>query len=286
MKEERKICCAAQGAIEYILLLLLLAAAAFLALRISGLSVEEAYHKAVSGFRSTATPTPGQTSATPTQTATVTPTVSMLETVTVTPTGIVPKPVETEPKPIQTQPPEQKVYVYDDFQDLSQWVSIYGKNDWKIEGGWLVADSRGDQRLMNTAKLPDDYTVTVNQVQLIDGNGFGIMFRLNPNGNSYAGYAFQVDPGYGYKLLFRRFDKNGTELGKPLVTGNAPAAFGWNTPHKISVSVKGDTFKAYIDDSLVLTAKDGTYTSGGAGLRTWDSAKVKFDGFYVTPPMD
>jgi hypothetical protein len=273
----------AQGIVEYLLLLFLIAASTALVLRLKGVTLQQVYQKAVSGFR--ATPTAAETtSATPTETPTSTPTLSTTALATVTPTGI--KPIATEPKPIETAPPDKKVYVSDTFQDLSQWKSIYGKNEWEVKDGWLYADSHGDQRLMNTARLPDDYTVTLEQVQLLDGNGYGIMFRLSPSGSSYSGYSFQVDPGYGHKLIFRRYDKNGYELGKPIAVGDAPAAFGWNSVHKISVSVKGDTFKAYIDDRLVLTAQDSTYLSGGVGLRTWDSARVRFSGFSVTPPME
>lgn len=280
MKEKRL---AAQGVVEYLLLLLLLAASTALALRLSGVSLREAYQKAVGAFQPTATPTE-VSDATPTETPTITPTVSITKAATVTPTGF--KPIATEPKPVETEPPQQKVYVSDDFQNLDQWKSIYGKNEWWVEDGWLYADSHGDQRLMNTASLPDDYAVTLEQVQLLDGQGYGIMFRLNPSGKSYAGYSFQVDTGYGHKLVFRRYDKDGSELGKPIAVGDAPVAFGWNSPHRISVSVRGDTFRAYIDGNLVLTAQDKTYPSGGVGLRTWDSARVRFSGFYVTPPLE
>lgn len=87
-------------------------------------------------------------------------------------------------------------------------------------------------------------------------------------------------------FIFRRYDNNGTELGKPLAVGNAPAGFDWNKTHKICVSVVGNTFQAYVDDALVLSAQDSNYTSGAAGVRTWDSTSVKFTGFSLTPPVD
>ena len=40
----------------------------------------------------------------------------------------------------------------------------------------------------------------------------------------------------------------------------APNFDWWNTNHKIKVEVKGSTFRAYVDDELVLTGTDTTYT--------------------------
>ena len=66
---------------------------------------------------------------------------------------------------------------------------------------------------------------------------------------------------------------------------SAPAGqYNWyNTPRKIQVLVQGNTYKAYIDNVLWLTATDSTYTNGGAGLRTWDSTLACFNNFSVDP---
>ncbi len=180
--------------------------------------------------------------------------------------------------------PQEEVYLFDNFKDLANWKAIYGANKWTVSDGWLEVTNPGEQRLMNTGELPSDYTINFDQIQLLKGNGYGLMFRLSPSGNNYSGYSFQVDPGYGNKFIFRRYDQNGVELSKPLAVGTPPASFDWNAPHKVSVSVVGNTFKAYIDNALVLSATDSNYGSGAAGVRVWDSTLAKFNGFSVTPP--
>ncbi|MCX6053961.1 MAG: DUF1080 domain-containing protein [Chloroflexi bacterium] len=170
----------------------------------------------------------------------------------------------------------------DNFSNLSGWQNIYGHNIWSAAGGVLSAIASGDSRFMASANLPNDYQVNLDSAQLLSGNGYGVMFRLNKSGNNYAGYSFQLDPGYGNKFVFRRFDTNGNELGTPLAVGSPPAGFNFSADHKVSVSVVGNTFKAYVDNVQVLAATDSTYSSGAAGLRVWDSTSTNFSGFNVT----
>ncbi len=179
--------------------------------------------------------------------------------------------------------PGCSAYVQEEFVTTGDWITIYGKTDWSINDGEIEMRG-GDQRIINTAELPDDYRVTVNQAVLEGGPGYGILFRQTPNGTSYSGYSFQVDKGLGNKFAFRRFDRNGVELGAPLAVVNTPGKFDWQGPHKIEVEVRGSTFKAYIDGTLVLTATDSTYPTGKAGLRTWHGTKATFGSFTVSPP--
>ncbi|KAF0112118.1 MAG: hypothetical protein FD147_385 [Chloroflexi bacterium] len=180
---------------------------------------------------------------------------------------------------------QEETYLTDSFMNLNSWKSYFGQNCWKAENGILSTTKKScDSRILNTTDLPDDYQVNMDMAQLVSGDGYGITFRLTKSLGSYAGYSFQVDPGYGNKFIFRRYDEKGVELAKPLAIGNPPAGFDFNAPHKVSVSVKGNTFKAYVDGALVLTATDSTYTSGGVGLRVWDNTQAKFSDFSVTPP--
>jgi Flp pilus assembly pilin Flp len=176
-------------------------------------------------------------------------------------------------------------YLLDTFDNLDNWQAIFGSlGDWDTSSGQLCTDGSGDRRLMSDVSLPDDYRVTMNSVLLNSGPGLALMFRLSPSGSNYSGYSFQVDPGYGNKFIFRRYDINGTELVTPIAAANPPAGFQWNVPHKVEVLVSGDTFTAYIDDSPVLTATDSTYSSGGVGVRAWGGTNACFDDLSVTPP--
>jgi hypothetical protein len=178
---------------------------------------------------------------------------------------------------------QEKVYITDKFLNLNAWKVFQGQKCWKTENGILSTTLKScDSRMLNTGTLPDDYQVTMDMAQLLSGDGYGIMFRLAESKGGYSGYSFQVDAGYGNKFVFRRYDVNGVELGKPLAVGSPPAGFDFNAPHKVSVSVIGSNFTAYVDGVAVLNATDSTYTSGSSGLRVWDSTQAKFSGFTVT----
>lgn len=178
---------------------------------------------------------------------------------------------------------QEKIYLTDSFLDLKAWKVIYGQTCLKAENGILSTTKAScESRIMNTGTLPKDYTVSMDMAELLNGNGFGLMFRLDKNQGNYSGYSFQVDPGLGNKFAFRRYDANGVELSTPLAVAAFPVGFNKNEPHAVSVTVKGNTFTGYIDGVAVLTATDNTYQSGGAGLRVWDSTQANFSGFSVS----
>lgn len=183
------------------------------------------------------------------------------------------------------QLPENVLLTSDEFDNLDDWKKINGPNCWKTVGGILqVTKGKCTSVLLNQTTLPDDYLVNMSMAQLLSGEGYGLMFRLNKEKESFTGYSFQVDSGYGNQFVFRRYDKNGTELGEPLATASFPAGFDVNAAHDVSVSVVGDTYIAYVDGVQVLTAVDDTYSSGGTGLRTWGESQSQFDGFSVSTP--
>jgi hypothetical protein len=174
-------------------------------------------------------------------------------------------------------------YFKDDFNNLSGWNAIFGPNNWKIVDGKLTTTSSGDQWIMETTSLPADYVINTT-AKLVSGGGYGVMFRLTPEGNSYGGYSFQLDSGIGNKFVLRKYVSNGAEVSTPIATANLPTGFDINTSHQVSISVIGSTYTAYVDGVKVMTATDSTYSSGGAGLRTWWTSQVQVDSFSVTAP--
>jgi hypothetical protein len=178
---------------------------------------------------------------------------------------------------------DSKTILSENFHNLNNWKQIFGADKWAIKDGWLVSSKGGDKRIMMISDLPNDYVITTT-AQLLDGKGFGIMFRLTPDGNNYGGYSFQLDPGYGNKLVLRKFVQNGVEVSKPIAVANPPAGFDFYAEHEVKVSVIGNTFTAYIDGVKVMTAIDDTYPSGGAGLRSWSASNMKADDFTISEP--
>jgi Flp pilus assembly pilin Flp len=124
-----------------------------------------------------------------------------------------------------------------------------------------------------------DYTVKLDGAMLNSGNGYGIMFRTQMTPTGLAGYAFQYDPGL--KGFVIRKWANGVEINPAIAFVSAPNYDWYSAAHNIQLDVKGGTFTAFIDGKQVLTAQDSTYSSGGAGLRTWDSTMACFDNFTI-----
>ncbi|MHC1740806.1 MAG: family 16 glycoside hydrolase [Anaerolineaceae bacterium] len=176
-----------------------------------------------------------------------------------------------------------KTFLDDPFNNLTGWESIFGPNNWKITNGFLTTTSAGDQRIMEAANLPNDYVINTT-AQLLNGGGYGVMFRLTQSGNTYGGYSFQLDSGYGNKFVLRKYATNGAEISTPIAVAKPPAGFDFNASHKVSIAVVGNTYTISVDGVKVMTASDNTYSSGGAGLRTWWTSKVKVDDFSVTAP--
>jgi Flp pilus assembly pilin Flp len=164
----------------------------------------------------------------------------------------------------------------------------YTATDWNIsQGGFsinngIIANTKtGENRAFTKDFNGTDYSVDIKVAQLQKGDGYGVWFRADPNApNGVNGYTFQYDPGYGNGEFIIRKWVNGSEKG-PFARASA-TGFDWNNPHNIKVNVVGDTFTAYVDGAPVITGKDTTYTSGTAGIRTWDSTHATFEDYTIS----
>jgi hypothetical protein len=127
-----------------------------------------------------------------------------------------------------------------------------------------------------------DYTAQVGKGAVNEGNGYGIYFRASNSGDGINGYAFQYDPGKN-SFVIRKW-VNGREI-YPSVAEKAMPGYNWHgSAHDLSVKVIGNTFTGMVDGQAVITGRDSTYTSGGAGIRTWDEhTKFCMDSFSVNP---
>ena len=181
----------------------------------------------------------------------------------------------------------QSSYCSSEMDNLDDWgLAGAGKDGWFVENGQLCKESSGSssyaysgctqtESMINTS----DYVVTITGVTMTQGDGYGIMFRLQDYDGNPNGYIFQLDPGL-HGLVFRKW-VNGWEVWQPLSYIKIEDYEWYNTPRDVTIKVEGNMMSAYIDQELVLTATDDTYDAGGAGLRTWDSTNVCFDDFNV-----
>ncbi len=166
-------------------------------------------------------------------------------------------------------------YFADSFSDLSAWQIAAGT--WKSVNG-LLTGGPSEGRIFHSL-TQSDYAVNLNAAMLKQGSGFGVFFRAT-NPSAVNGYDFQYDPGLN-AFVFRKW-VNGNELS-PFATAPAPNYNWYNTNRNIQVVAKGHTFTASIDGKVVLQGTDSTYSSGGVGLRTWDSTQMTADGLSVNP---
>ena len=175
-------------------------------------------------------------------------------------------------------------YCQDNFNDMANWSD---KTGWTVRNGQLcnVQNNPYTPNVNSCSQardLPSDYEVTVDFANLTSGAGYGIFFRTQTT-SPLNGYIFQYDPGLGNAFLFRKW-VNGAELAPMQPVYYPPSSFVWlNAPHKIKISAQGSLLRAYVDGLLVLSVTDSTYTSGGTGLRSWDSTSVCFDSFAINP---
>jgi Flp pilus assembly pilin Flp len=168
----------------------------------------------------------------------------------------------------------------DDFStNLSGWTLLEGAQGSVQDGKFCPPSYTRMINKCSTSTGLKDYTVALNGANLSSGSGYGVAFRAENTPTGMNGYVFQYDPGYYPGSFIIRKWVNGRELSTPIAIAKATGYDWYNSPRDISVVVKGDTFTAYVDGIAVLTATDSTYTSGGTGLRTWDSTQVCFDQF-------
>jgi hypothetical protein len=172
-------------------------------------------------------------------------------------------------------------YCSDNFTDLEGWSS---QNGWQSNNGMMCNASTGESRNYNScssSSIPADYTVNLQVAQLYQGNGYGILFRIQSQSPLNA-YSFQYDPGLN-AFVFRKW-VNGVELAAPFAMAPVPPGYNWyNQARSVRVVAHGNHFQAYMDNSLVLEATENTFPSGSVGLRTWDSTQACFGKFSIGP---
>jgi fructan beta-fructosidase len=167
---------------------------------------------------------------------------------------------------------------------LDNWSK--GQGAWQSQNGSACASGGGMIFDSCSADLkPKDYTIYVSGAHLTKGNGYGVFFRttLDNRTNTFNGYTFQYDPGYGGGAFIFRKWVNGKELS-PFAVAPAKGYDWYSAPKDVTISIQGDQFTAYIDGVAVLTGKDSSFTEGGAGLRSWDASQVCVDGFRISVP--
>jgi hypothetical protein len=172
----------------------------------------------------------------------------------------------------------------DDFSDgdFSGWqVSPLGRAaGWSAATGALTYDGGGHTQLSRGDAAWTDYTfdVAVRLGTLSNWPG-GVRARVNPA--TGAGYAVWLYPGSGQIVLYRATGWDIDTPGLAQLAAVAGIAFDTNT-HQLRVTVQGTQIRVHWDGVQVLSATDGTYSSGIVAVDvanqpiTFDDAAVRF----------
>jgi len=154
-----------------------------------------------------------------------------------------------------------------DFSSMAGLNPVQGA--WQIVNGKLVPTTAGENRLAFGDTNWSDVQIDVNAT-LNSGRGYGVYFRSDGKAN-ISGYCFQLDPGYSPASFIVRKVTNGSESSTPVAQSPIPAGFAtYGTAHTTTVSAVGDHIVIKMDGVTVLDFHDTTYTSGSAGVRSWD----------------
>jgi hypothetical protein len=143
---------------------------------------------------------------------------------------------------------------------------------WKIVNGQLVPTVAGENRILLTGSGGTDVQVSVSAA-LTSGPGYGVYFRSNgdPGATTFNGYCLQYDQGYNPptgSFVLRKFSSGGRPVLKAVTM---PAGFGiYGAAHDISISAVGTHIVCKVDGATVLDFYDSSFSSGSAGLRSWD----------------
>ncbi len=184
--------------------------------------------------------------------------------------------------------PAGDAVVYEnDFEDPNDasYTIWRSESRWNDSSGTMTGDA--GYLTFNHDRMTD---MTIQgTINLSNGSdGGAILYRATGDEGDYLptqGYGFQIDPGLGDKFVIRSFSGNSEDV---LYSENFPTNFDPYTEHEFEISISGNTHSILIDGEngheITYTEDndDPLYTSGYAGLRTWDG-DVSFDDIKVEP---
>lgn len=244
MEQRMKRHCAGQGVIEYVLLLALLAAVAVLALSAMGVSLQNVLGEVVSALGAL---------------------------------GV-------------EQPPSCEVFYQSQFdRGINEWYQLkegLWSGKWRNIAGKMVGDPLAAALLKSVNQ--NDYVVTAESIELTkvrdSYQGFALIFRAAALTSSLTSYMFEFEKKDAADRGLMYFSKwvNGYQVVPPLASVAVPADFDWSKVHQVRVTVRGDTFTAFVNGQEVLRVRDTTYTQGYVGMAVNYGSRASVGNFSVT----
>ncbi|MCY8868443.1 GH32 C-terminal domain-containing protein [Bacillus inaquosorum] len=162
--------------------------------------------------------------------------------------------------------PLKKVWGTSPFiSNLTGWTTVNGTWADTIEGKQGRSDS--DSFILSSAS-GSDFTYE-SDITIKDGNGRGagaLMFRSGKDAKN--GYLANVDAKHDLVKFFK------FENGVASVIAEYKTPIDVNKKYHLKTEARGDHFKIYLDDRLVIDANDSTFSEGQFGLNVWDATAV------------
>lgn len=167
----------------------------------------------------------------------------------------------------------------DDFEDgnANGWTPTSGT--WPVTGGQY----RGQATSLNSYSVAGDSDWTDYTFQA------DVSVTNNSGGNKDAGIVFRYsDENNHYILMLKNNDKSGRKMELFVVSGGVKTSLGFSNPsvapdtfYTYRVELDGDDIDVYQNDTLILSATDGTHDSGKIGARVYAGTLAVFDNVVV-----
>ena len=177
-------------------------------------------------------------------------------------------------------PPSEIIPLFtSDFSSMEGLTILSGK--WNTSNAALFpVGGKEEHRIVFGDQKWKDYTVKVNTT-MKGGSGktdYGIYYRIDGNPD-ITGYVFQYDVSGNSFLVKSVVDgKEDRVIKEAALDDTFPL---YNQSYEVVINVQGDRHSISIEGQIILDFRDSTFSSGMAGLRTWDNSKASFDNISV-----
>jgi len=183
--------------------------------------------------------------------------------------------------PGSTAASQERITVKDDFaKENARWKFVAGQ--------WVRRTSGGRPVLAQTVET-QPWAVALLQDQKFDDVDITVRFRpISGREDASGGIIFRAKDGRNYLLVRANALENNFRLytivnGKRSTIASArvtePKLGEW---HKIRVVAQGPKIQAYLNDALLLTHDDKTFTGGWVGLWTKADSVTEFAELEIT----
>jgi hypothetical protein len=191
-----------------------------------------------------------------------------------------PTPTRT-PTPTPTSLMRGELLFEDTFDDNRYGWDLYPPEVWIEEGSLHASPNQDDETWIFGAPLNFNDFIYETMVTIVDEpdkfDWVALRFRVSPDGKqSYSCGIHRAGDSMGYS--FQTVDRTFTpERWNNLVWTDRSLIDPGRTTHKIIIVARGDELQLWVDDTLIHTLSDGTYSSGTLGLGFGANVHVAFD---------